>query len=89
MIGDFGVPIAILIMVLVDYSIEDTYTQVRWSAHSSEEVLALAPNPRASFYLGGQTLLHSTPLVPTLPVQLRALSLSLTNAPPCPLPCRS
>uniref|UniRef100_A0A8C9JVZ5 Anion exchange protein n=1 Tax=Panthera tigris altaica TaxID=74533 RepID=A0A8C9JVZ5_PANTA len=26
-IGDFGVPIAILIMVLVDYSIEDTYTQ--------------------------------------------------------------
>lgn len=28
-IGDFGVPIAILIMVLVDYSVEDTYTQVR------------------------------------------------------------
>ncbi|XP_070709125.1 anion exchange protein 2b isoform X2 [Pempheris klunzingeri] len=26
-IGDFGVPIAILIMVLVDYSIDDTYTQ--------------------------------------------------------------
>ncbi|XP_075903855.1 anion exchange protein 2b isoform X2 [Nelusetta ayraudi] len=26
-IGDFGVPIAILIMVLVDYSISDTYTQ--------------------------------------------------------------
>ncbi|XP_054621545.1 anion exchange protein 2b isoform X2 [Dunckerocampus dactyliophorus] len=26
-IGDFGVPIAILIMVLVDYSIEDTFTQ--------------------------------------------------------------
>ncbi|KAM4533815.1 anion exchange protein 2b isoform 2-T8 [Odontesthes bonariensis] len=26
-IGDFGVPIAILIMVLVDYSLEDTYTQ--------------------------------------------------------------
>ncbi|KAM6900305.1 LOW QUALITY PROTEIN: anion exchange protein 2b [Xenentodon cancila] len=26
-IGDFGVPIAILIMVLMDYSIEDTYTQ--------------------------------------------------------------
>lgn len=26
-IGDFGVPIAILIMVLVDYSIKDTYTQ--------------------------------------------------------------
>uniref|UniRef100_A0A673YUX8 Solute carrier family 4 member 2b n=1 Tax=Salmo trutta TaxID=8032 RepID=A0A673YUX8_SALTR len=26
-IGDFGVPIAILIMVLVDYSIRDTYTQ--------------------------------------------------------------
>ena len=28
-IGDFGVPIAILIMVLVDYAVEDTYTQVR------------------------------------------------------------
>ncbi|XP_034562277.1 anion exchange protein 2b [Notolabrus celidotus] len=27
MIGDFGVPIAILIMVLVDYSVDDTYTQ--------------------------------------------------------------
>ncbi|XP_072307160.1 anion exchange protein 2b isoform X1 [Eucyclogobius newberryi] len=27
MIGDFGVPIAILIMVLVDYSLDDTYTQ--------------------------------------------------------------
>uniref|UniRef100_A0A667ZRG8 Anion exchange protein n=1 Tax=Myripristis murdjan TaxID=586833 RepID=A0A667ZRG8_9TELE len=26
-IGDFGVPIAILIMVLVDYTIDDTYTQ--------------------------------------------------------------
>lgn len=26
-IGDFGVPIAILIMVLVDYGVEDTYTQ--------------------------------------------------------------
>uniref|UniRef100_A0AAR2IS98 Anion exchange protein n=1 Tax=Pygocentrus nattereri TaxID=42514 RepID=A0AAR2IS98_PYGNA len=26
-IGDFGVPIAILVMVLVDYSIQDTYTQ--------------------------------------------------------------
>uniref|UniRef100_A0A3Q3RBF5 Anion exchange protein n=1 Tax=Monopterus albus TaxID=43700 RepID=A0A3Q3RBF5_MONAL len=27
LIGDFGVPIAILLMVVVDYSIEDTYTQ--------------------------------------------------------------
>ncbi|KAM9436599.1 anion exchange protein 2-like isoform 2-T2 [Clarias gariepinus] len=26
-IGDFGVPIAIVIMVLVDYSVQDTYTQ--------------------------------------------------------------
>lgn len=31
-IGDFGVPIAILIMVLVDYSIGDTYTQVGLTA---------------------------------------------------------
>uniref|UniRef100_A0A672KFV1 Anion exchange protein 2-like n=1 Tax=Sinocyclocheilus grahami TaxID=75366 RepID=A0A672KFV1_SINGR len=28
-IGDFGVPIAILLVVLVDYSIRDTYSQVR------------------------------------------------------------
>lgn len=27
-IGDFGIPISILVMVLVDYSITDTYTQV-------------------------------------------------------------
>lgn len=26
-IGDFGIPISILVMVLVDYSITDTYTQ--------------------------------------------------------------
>ncbi|CAH1788172.1 unnamed protein product [Owenia fusiformis] len=26
-VGDFGIPIAIIIMVLVDYSIQDTYTQ--------------------------------------------------------------
>lgn len=28
-IGDFGVPIAILVMVLIDFNINDTYTQVR------------------------------------------------------------
>lgn len=27
-IGDFGIPISILVSVLVDYSITDTYTQV-------------------------------------------------------------
>lgn len=27
-IGDFGIPISILVFVLVDYSIPDTYTQV-------------------------------------------------------------
>ena len=26
-LGDFGVPIAIVIMVLIDYSISDTYTE--------------------------------------------------------------
>lgn len=36
MIGDFGVPIAILVMVLVDYCIEDTYTQVQWRARGGE-----------------------------------------------------
>lgn len=39
-IGDFGVPIAILIMVLVDYGVEDTYTQVRYSGH---KCMALQP----------------------------------------------
>lgn len=34
-IGDFGVPIAILIMVLVDYCINDTYTQVRLKCYHS------------------------------------------------------
>lgn len=29
MIGDFGVPIAILIMVLVDNSLDDAHTQVK------------------------------------------------------------
>uniref|UniRef100_A0A8C2UYN1 Anion exchange protein n=1 Tax=Chinchilla lanigera TaxID=34839 RepID=A0A8C2UYN1_CHILA len=42
-IGDFGVPIAILIMVLVDYSIEDTYTQ-KLSVPSGFSVTA--PNKR-------------------------------------------
>lgn len=31
-IGDFGIPISILVMVLVDYTITDTYTQVGTSA---------------------------------------------------------
>lgn len=29
LIGDFGVPISIFIMALVDFFIKDTYTQVR------------------------------------------------------------
>jgi len=33
-IGDFGIPISILVMVLVDYTITDTYTQVGASAAS-------------------------------------------------------
>ena len=32
-IGDFGVPISILIMVMVDALIQDTYTQVTLSPH--------------------------------------------------------
>lgn len=27
LIGDFGVPIAIFLMIVLDYNIEDTYTQ--------------------------------------------------------------
>lgn len=34
-------PIAILIMVLVDYSIEDTYTQVRHGISDRQMLLAL------------------------------------------------
>lgn len=26
--GDFGVPIAIFLMIVIDYNIDDTYTQV-------------------------------------------------------------
>lgn len=36
-IGDFGVPIAIFIMVLVDYSIKDTFTQVSSGRYRSRE----------------------------------------------------
>lgn len=44
LIGDFGVPIAILVMVLVDYSIQDTYTQV--SSHPSTAWAGcLTPHP--------------------------------------------
>lgn len=32
-IGDFGVPISILIMVMVDAPVQDTYTQVTLSPH--------------------------------------------------------
>ena len=32
-IGDFGVPISILIMVMVDALVQDTYTQVTLSPH--------------------------------------------------------
>ena len=38
LIGDFGVPIAIFLMIVVDYNIDDTYTQVgpRFSTSWSE-----------------------------------------------------
>lgn len=86
-IGDFGVPIAILIMVLVDYSIEDTYTQVRQSALSREKVLPgtglwmllCGPQPQ-SLPLTGQTgLFHGTSSGLTLPVQLKALAPRFTS----------
>lgn len=38
-IGDFGIPISILVMVLVDYSVTDTYTQVRFTT------IAFLPGP--------------------------------------------
>uniref|UniRef100_A0A8C3HDU2 Anion exchange protein n=1 Tax=Chrysemys picta bellii TaxID=8478 RepID=A0A8C3HDU2_CHRPI len=48
-IGDFGVPIAILIMVLVDFSIRDTYTQVsEVGPVSGTHRLCAVPGPAAS-----------------------------------------
>lgn len=47
-IGDFGVPIAILMMVLVDYSIQDTYTQVTGAAWSGGEGLDFWPSKEPS-----------------------------------------
>lgn len=46
LIGDFGVPIAILLMTIVDYNIEDTYTQVghRWSVQSHVYLLQYSIN---------------------------------------------
>lgn len=49
-IGDFGVPIAILIMVLVDYSVEDTYTQVRLEqTHKVNPVLTQHTSTESDF----------------------------------------
>lgn len=85
-IGDFGVPIAILIMVLVDYSIEDTYTQVKRNTRSSENVLPstrpwklLCGHPQSRL-LSGQTWAFSTAHPQGSP--------SKAHQPP-PLPCRS
>lgn len=55
-IGDFGIPISILVMVLVDYSITDTYTQVR-------EPL---PPPAAGFHL--RVSRGRPPCIPIVPV---------------------
>jgi hypothetical protein len=79
-IGDFGVPIAILIMVLVDYSIEDTYTQVRKCMSDNEEVLhgaGLLPPPWA---------LGSSPQAePILKLgRHQAFSVVCSPCPPCP-----
>lgn len=43
-IGDFGVPISILIMVLVDFFIQDTYTQVTFSSHPHPPSTLLSQN---------------------------------------------
>lgn len=34
-IGDFGIPISILVFVMIDYSISDTYTQVTSSGFTA------------------------------------------------------
>lgn len=44
-IGDFGIPISILVMVLVDYSITDTYTQVSLP-HAPPWPLQISTSPR-------------------------------------------
>lgn len=48
-IGDFGVPIAILIMVLVDYSAEDTYSQVRLDPNAPGTETDLIHNDAESY----------------------------------------
>lgn len=39
MIGDFGVPIALFIMVAIDVGIEDVHTQVRKKHSSFSDIL--------------------------------------------------
>lgn len=77
-IGDFGVPIAILIMVLVDYSIEDTYTQVRQSTRSSQEML-----PGMGLWLVPASPAPELPLnwADTRPPPLHALSIRPAQCP--------
>lgn len=51
MIGDFGVPIAIFLMIVVDININDTYTQV--GLYSSACSLCLSISAREdSFHIG-------------------------------------
>jgi len=42
-IGDFGIPISILVSVLVDFSITDTYTQVTSMQITSASVTVEVP----------------------------------------------
>lgn len=43
-IGDFGIPISILVFVMIDYGISDTYTQVTSSDFTSKHCSVLHGN---------------------------------------------
>lgn len=73
-IGDFGVPIAILIMVLVDYSVEDTYTQVRPQALKRLKRLDLVGYWCVSFTVAASCCSFREKLGCSLPVGWQKLS---------------
>lgn len=52
LMGDFGVPIAIFLMIVVDVHIEDTYTQVSTARNLLEDLGA------TSTFISCQTHLH-------------------------------
>lgn len=61
LIGDFGVPIAIFIMITIDISIEDAYTQVgiAWEGVTSSQKKN-ENNPHAIFFKREECVSHGS-----------------------------